>query len=93
MEIKIFPSFRNKLSKQLNYIASDKPVAAQKFRDNIFDLIEQISSMPYKNRQSIYYNDLNIRDLIFKGYVITYRIRTDINQIEIFGFAKYTERP
>ena len=33
--------------------------------------------MPYKYRKSIYYNDYSIRDLIYKGYIITYKIETD----------------
>jgi len=30
--------------------------------------------MPYKHRKSIYYDDENIRDLVFKGYTIVYMI-------------------
>ncbi len=49
--------------------------------------------MPFKNRQSIYFNDDNIRDHSFKGYVIIYRINEEQNQIEVFGFIKYTNKP
>jgi hypothetical protein len=47
--------------------------------------------MPYAYRKSIYFNDKNIRDLIFKGYTIVFRITE--NKIEIFGFVKYQEKP
>jgi hypothetical protein len=47
--------------------------------------------MPYKCRQSIYFEDENIRDLVVYGYVITYRIKVDT--IEIFGFTKYQQNP
>jgi len=66
MKVKIFPAFRTKLLKQLDFIAADKPVAAKKFQNDIFELVDQISSMPYKHRQSIYYTDKNIRDIVLK---------------------------
>jgi len=92
MRIKITEDFDRKFFKQLNYIYDDKPRAALKFRVDVFKKIKGIPIMPYKHRQSIYYTDTNIRDLVFKGYVITYRVRLELNQIEVFGFTKYTER-
>ncbi len=47
--------------------------------------------MPYAYRKSIYFNDKNIRDLIFKGYTIVFLITE--NKIEIYGFVKYQEKP
>jgi hypothetical protein len=37
----------------------------------------------------MYFDDENIRDLIFKGYVIVYRIKPKETIIENFGFIKY----
>ena len=48
--------------------------------------------MPFKYRKSIYFNDNNIRDLIFKGYVVPYKIDTAKNQIIIIGINKYMEK-
>lgn len=48
--------------------------------------------MPFKYRKSIYFNDNNIRDLIFKGYVVPYKIDTVKNQIIIIGINKYMEK-
>lgn len=45
--------------------------------------------MPLKCRKSIYFDDENIRDLIFKGYVIPYKIDIDKKQITIIGINKY----
>jgi len=39
----------------------------------------------------IYFDDTSIRDLIFKGYTIVFRIID--NTIEVFGFVKYQEKP
>ena len=48
--------------------------------------------MPFKYRKSIYWNDNNIRDLIFKGYVVPYKIDTTKNKIIIIGINKYMEK-
>ena len=49
-----------------------------------------LSQFPYKNKQSIFFDDQNIRDLIFKGYIIVYRVKE--SEIEVFGFIKYEEK-
>ena len=36
-------------------------------------------------------NDINIRELIFDGYVIPYRINTKKNRIEIIGMFSANE--
>ena len=42
--------------------------------------------MPMLHRQSIYFDDENIREAIFKGYKIVYRINISANRVEVFGF-------
>ncbi|CAL68099.1 type II toxin-antitoxin system RelE/ParE family toxin [Christiangramia forsetii] len=88
MKIRILEGFSLKLALQLEYIARDKPEAARKFKNDILSLIKRIPSMPYIHRQSIYFEDENIRELIFKGYKIVYRIKIQKNLIEVFGFIK-----
>ena len=44
--------------------------------------------MPLKSRKSIFFEKDEIRDLIFKGYIIVYRINYDDDSIEVFGFTK-----
>ena len=34
--------------------------------------------MPYRCRESIYFEDMNYRDLVFKGYVVVYKIQKDL---------------
>jgi len=45
--------------------------------------------MPYKFKQSIYFDSEEIRDLVFKGYTIPYKIDEVKNQIVIIGINKY----
>ncbi|MDC8000868.1 type II toxin-antitoxin system RelE/ParE family toxin [Aequorivita todarodis] len=91
MKIKILRSFSNKLADQVEYIAEDKPFAAKKFRKDVLNAIKDLKTLPYKQRKSIYFEDEHIRDLIFKGYTIVYRIKNEEQIIEVFGFVKYKE--
>ena len=74
MKVKILDSFSDKLVNQVEFIAQDKPKAAQKFRKDVIKILKSVSSMPYKYRKSIYFNDEYVREIIFKGYTLVYRI-------------------
>ena len=93
MKIRITKSFRKKLNEQVRFIAQDKPSAARKFKNDILEKIEQIPPMPYKNRKSIFFDRDDVRDLIYKGYIIVYKLNEEENSIEVFGLAKYQENP
>lgn len=91
MRIVFKASFIERLENQIEYIAEDSPERARKFKSELFIRIKQIPSNPYQYRKSIYFEDHNLRDLIFKGYTIVFRI-TD-KTIEVFGFVKYRNSP
>jgi plasmid stabilization system protein ParE len=91
MKILFKESFVEKLGKQLEYISLDSPKSAQYFKNELLRLIREIPLNPYKYRKSIYFDDQYIRDLIYKGYTIVYRINKDT--IEVFGFVKYQQSP
>lgn len=93
MKIKVLQSFRDKLNNQVEYIAQDKPYAARKFKSEILQRIKEIPQMPLKNRKSIFFDRNDIRDLIFKGYLVVYKINQNTNTIEIFGFTKFEDNP
>jgi plasmid stabilization system protein ParE len=89
MKINYDPKFTEKLERQIQYIAGDKPIAAKKFRSRIINNIKKIPKNPWMNRKSYYFDDLNIRDLITEGYSISYKIEED--EIVVFGFLKWEE--
>jgi len=91
MKIKLSAGFRLKLAKQVKYIARDKPEAGRNFKTELLNEIRRISDFPY--RKSIFFNDDNIRDLVYKGAVISFRIVKSRNSIEVFGFSKYKDQP
>jgi len=91
MKIIFKESFVVRLENQIEYISIDSPERARKFKTELLTSIKKIPLNPYQNRKSVYFEDNNIRDLIFKGYAIVFRI-TDL-AIEIFGFVKYQDSP
>ncbi len=93
MRIKVSGSFRVRLNDQIEYIARDKPGAAHKFKSEILKSIRQIPQMPYKHRKSIFFDRNDIRDLIYKGYIVVYKINKEGDIIEVFGFTKFTKNP
>jgi len=84
-------TFDAQLDTIIDFIASDSIDNALKFINDLEKNISALPHMPYKFRQSIYFNDPNIRDYIFKGYVIPYLIDVNEKQIVLLGIVKYRE--
>jgi len=91
MKIIITESFKERLEKQVAFIAADSPSRSRKFKNDIIRAIHKILPKPFKHRQSIYFEDPNIRDLIFKGYTVVFRVNQEKDVIEVFGFVKYQQ--
>ena len=70
--------FISSLQNILENIAEDSISQAIIFNNELEDKIYNLSDMPFKFRQSLFHNSENIRDLIYKGYVIPYLIDTKI---------------
>ncbi|MFP4556420.1 MAG: type II toxin-antitoxin system RelE/ParE family toxin [Bacteroidales bacterium] len=91
MKILFKESFLKRLENQIEYISLDSPKRARKFKNDLLNRIKEIPENPYKSRKSIYFENVSIRDLIFKGYTVVFRINA--NQIEVFGLVKYQKNP
>lgn len=91
MKIVFKDTFVSRLEKQIEYISLDSPSKARKFKAELLSKIKEIPTNPFRYRKSIYFEDKSIRDLIFKGYTIVFRITKD--QVEVFGFVKFHKKP
>ena len=87
MNIILKTSFLSRLANQVEFIAQDSPSQARKFKNDLFGRIRKIPKNPYLFRKSVYFDDTSIRDLIYKGYTIVFKITDD--SITVFGFIKY----
>jgi toxin ParE1/3/4 len=66
----------NRASEIADYIAQDKPSAAEKWIDTVFSKVEQLKSSPKIGRIVPDIDDSQFRELIYGNYRIIYRIET-----------------
>ena len=92
MHIEYNPYFRKNFGLIWDYIAKDSISRANSFKSKLKFTIQNLKNFPYKYRQSNYYDDGNIRDLIFKGYTIPYLVDEEKNQIVILDIFKWSHR-
>jgi len=92
MQIKRHRKYTSNLFVMLEHIAKDKVTASRKFKNDLDERIDDLTNFPYKNRQSTYFDDENIRDMIFKGYTITYEINIENETIEILDIFNQNKR-
>ena len=89
MKIVYDKGFSDKFKEIWDYIAKDSKNNANNFKKELKLEIENIPHFPYKYRKSIWFDDKNIRDLIFKGYTVPYLIQANIIVIlDIFKWNK-----
>lgn len=65
----------------LDFIALDSIDRALKFKTEILGEIKKIPFMPLSYRKNPRLNNQNVRDLIYKGYIITFSIEIDVIKI------------
>ena len=73
----------------MKFISLDSKSRALAFKSEIDYQINNLSNMPYRCRKSIYFEDDDIRDLIYKGYTVVYRVDEVKENIIIIGMKKY----
>jgi toxin ParE1/3/4 len=79
------PRFEEELETIVDFIALDSPDRALDFYYELLSKIHNIPTHPYSHRQRITVKDKNVRELIFKGYTIPFKIDEENNKIVILG--------
>jgi plasmid stabilization system protein ParE len=74
MKIIWSPLSVERASEIADYIAQDKPSAAEKWINNVFSKVEQLKSSPEIGRIVPEINDTKFREIIYGNYRIIYRI-------------------
>ena len=82
-------NYLSSLQNIMKFIAKDSINRAFEFQNRLDEHLDILDEMPYKYRQSIYFDDINIRDYVFMGYVIPYRVDKKNDIIKIIGIRKY----
>ena len=92
MKIVRSSKYTKSLKEQIKFISLDSKNRAFAFKSEIDKHINNLVHMPYKCRKSIYFQDETIRDLIFKGYTIVYKIDETKAIITIIGMKKHQSK-
>jgi plasmid stabilization system protein ParE len=87
MKVELLDTFVEQLNDQFDYIARDKPSAARKFKNEIRDQVMKLSENPMLHRRSIYYEDENHRDMVFKGYKVIFKIDEPKDTVFVIGLV------
>jgi plasmid stabilization system protein ParE len=66
--------FRDELRTIAFYIGEDKPSSALSFVKGLKERIALLTDFPYQSKKSIYFDDEQIRDMIYKGYTVVYEV-------------------
>jgi len=93
MKVKISRDFLHQLNAQTEFIAQDKPKAARKFKNDFLNRLRKIGAYPFSSRRSIYFDEDQIREVVFKGYKIIYRVDEIKSETEVFGLIRSQEMP
>ncbi len=77
MIIKYHKLFSRHILEIVEFIKRDSEERALNFYNELQEKINSVKFMPYKHRKNLQLNKDNVRDPIFKGYVITFLINED----------------
>jgi plasmid stabilization system protein ParE len=91
MKIRFQEEFLFDLNDQVHYISNDKPFAARKFKSELLRNIKKDLKHPFQFKKSKYIKNENIRDYVFKGYLVVYEVDIEKNIVSVFGFIKYKQ--
>lgn len=86
MTISYSDEFQDELDEILIFIANDNIKRAIAFWDDLRDKINKIPDMPYRFRENQKFKMNELRELIFKGYVIPFIVEK--KNIKILGIFK-----
>jgi len=85
MHIRLDKKFEKNFNFIFEYIAEDKITVAKNFKNELLKLIKNLPIFPYKYRKSIYIDNEDVREMIFKGYTIVYEVDIENNLIIILN--------
>jgi plasmid stabilization system protein ParE len=74
MKIKLTVEFNYDLNDIVDFISKDKPLAARKFKNEVVKNIKKDLKQPFLFKKSIYSDDENIRDYVFKGHTVVLQL-------------------
>jgi plasmid stabilization system protein ParE len=88
MKIKLTLEFNYDLNDIVDFISKDKPLAARKFKVDIIKKLQKDLLHPFLFKKSIYFEDENIRDYVFKGYTVVFKADIEHEIVSVVAILK-----
>lgn len=73
----------------VDFISKDKTLAARKFKIEIIKMMQKDLTDPFLFKKSIYFEDENIRDYVFKGFTIVIKADIELDLVTIVAILKH----
>jgi plasmid stabilization system protein ParE len=89
MRIKLTIEFNYDLKDIVEFISRDKPLAARKFKIEVVKSIKKDLKKPFLFKKSIYFDDENIRDYVFKGYTVVFKVDIALETVVVVAILKH----
>ena len=78
MKIKWSPLSVERLTSIVNYISEDKPIAAVRMSDTIFNAVKQLKEFPLSGRVVPELDNSKYREILVRNYRVIYSIVEDV---------------
>jgi hypothetical protein len=89
MKIKLTIEFNHDLNEIVDFISKDKTLAARKFKIEIIKMMQKDLTDPFLFKKSIYFEDENIRDYVFKEFTIVIKADIELDLVTIVAILKH----
>ncbi|MDF1877043.1 type II toxin-antitoxin system RelE/ParE family toxin [Sulfurimonas sp. SAG-AH-194-L11] len=76
----------------LKFISKDSKNRAINFKNQLDNKINNLDNFPYKFKQSRLHDDVNVRDMTFKGYSIIYFVEEEKDRISVVDIFKWIDK-
>lgn len=87
MKIILTEQFKSEVKSIFDFYSIKSEKVANDFLEGLFEKIESIKFMPYRFRINSHFEKDDVRDLIFKGYIIPFIIEDET--IKIISIYKH----
>jgi len=77
--------FKDELKTIAFFIKKDKLAASIEFVKNLKKHIKNLIDFPYQYKKSIYFDNDEIRDMVYMGYMIVYEVNKEKDTLELLS--------
>ncbi|WP_264523487.1 type II toxin-antitoxin system RelE/ParE family toxin [Flavobacterium sp. N502536] len=89
MKVNLTIEFNYDLNDIVHFISKDKPIAARNFKNELVKKLKKDLVNPFHFKKSIYFDDENFRDYVFKGYTTIVKIDSKNEIVHVIGILKH----